>query len=141
MKYIFFLSFFFSLATYAAPYEKGQVFENPRRDVSIILTDEGYYPSSLSAFVGEDIRITLTSTSQSAGCLVLDNHKLYMAANRGKLTMDQIRFEKPGVYHFYCPNNKVISGKIIVLEKKNKAADRKREIASQFKGQWRPSDF
>jgi len=41
MKYIFLISFLFSYSIGAAPYEKGQVLENPRRDVSIILTDEG----------------------------------------------------------------------------------------------------
>lgn len=141
MKFILSLAFFISPLVFSAPYDKARALENPRRDISIIHSDEGYYPKSISAFVGEDLRITLTSIASKASCLVLENHKLYMAANKGKLSMDQVRFTEPGVYRFYCPANDVVSGKIIVLEKKNEATDRKRGIASEFRGHWRPRDF
>jgi len=97
----------------------------PMREVSIILTKEGYYPRSISVFEGERLKFYLTSTVEDPGCLIVESHKVFMAANKGKLTEAEANFEKPGEFSFYCPSSKN-NGKIVVLKK----AIPKRDVAS-----------
>lgn len=120
----------FSTALYA---------QTPRREVSIIVTKEGYYPKSLSIFEGEKVKFFLTSTVEAPSCLIVENHRVFMAANKGKLTEGEAVFDKPGEFAFYCPGSKN-DGKIVVLKK----TQAKRGIASEKKGDgmvWTPKEY
>jgi plastocyanin len=113
--------------------------QTPRREVSIIVTKEGYYPKSLSVFEGEKVKFFLTSTVEAPSCLIVEHHKVFMAANKGKLTEGEAVFDKPGEFAFYCPGSKN-DGKIVVLKK----VQAKREIASEKKGDsmvWTPKEY
>jgi len=111
----------------------------PLREVSIIVTQEGFYPKSISVFQGEKIKFYVTSTIENPSCMIIEGHKVFMAANKGKLTEGEAVFDKSGEYSFYCPgfqNN----GKIVVITKQAP----KRDVASEKSGQsmiWMPKEY
>ena len=107
----------------------------PTREVSIIVTKEGYYPKSISVFEGEKIKFYVTSTVEDPNCLIVESHKVFLAANKGKVTEAEAVFDKPGVFAFYCPSSKN-DGKVVVIKK----VQPKREIASD-KEQWMPKEY
>jgi len=113
---------------------------SPVREVAIIVTKEGYYPKSISVFEGETVRFYLTSTVEEPNCLIVESHKVFMAANKGKITEAETLFDKAGEYAFYCPSSKS-DGKVVVL-KKNVP---KREVASEKPGNeallWTPKEY
>ena len=110
----------------------------PTREVSVIVTKEGYYPKSLSVFEGEKIKFYVTSTVEEPNCLIVESHKVFMAANKGKVTEAEAVFDKAGEFAFYCPSSKN-DGKIVVLKK----AQPKREVASdKNEGMlWTPKEY
>ncbi len=111
----------------------------PTREVSIIVTKEGYYPKTLSIFEGERVKFYVTSTVEDPDCLIVESHKVFMAANKGKVSEAEAVFDKPGQFAFYCPSSKN-DGKIVVLRK----AAPKREVASERKtegSQWTPKEY
>lgn len=114
---------------------------HPLREISVIVTKEGYYPKQISIFEGEKIRFFVTTTEEEKSCLTLPEKDLFMAANPGRITEKEVLFKKAGRYEFYCPANK-IRGRLTVLKKK----DVRRDIASKVKKKtvhkvWRPKDF
>ena len=110
----------------------------PTREVSVIVTKEGYYPKSLSVFEGEKIKFYVTSTVEEPNCLIVESHKVFMAANKGKVTEAEAVFDKAGEFAFYCPSSKN-DGKIVVLKK----SVPKREIASEKNDGmlWTPKEY
>ena len=101
----------------------------PWREISLIVTPEGYYPKTFSVFAGEKVRFFITSTTEQKSCFILAEKKLFMAAEKGVLSEGQAYFEKPGRYSFHCPTGKikghltVLPGKIPYEEGKDKLAD------------------
>jgi plastocyanin len=90
--------------------------KSPMREVAIIVTKEGYYPKSISVFEGEKIKFYVTSTVEEPNCMIVESHKVFLAANKGKLTEGETVFEKAGEFAFYCPGSKN-DGKVVVLKK------------------------
>lgn len=132
---LFIVFLLFSTAALAAPEKK----EQPIREVAVIVTKEGYYPKSLSVFEGEKVKFYVTSTVEDPHCLIVESHKIFMAANKGKITEAEAVFDKAGEFAFYCPSSKN-DGKIVVLKK----ATPKREIASEKRDQgmlWTPREY
>jgi hypothetical protein len=131
---LFLLSFLIFSHVFAAP-----VKEPPTREVAVIVTKEGYYPRSLSVFEGERIKFFVTSTLEEPNCLIVESHKVFMAANKGKVTEAEAVFDKAGEFAFYCPSSKS-DGKIVVLKK----AVPKREVASEKSQEsmvWTPKEY
>ena len=113
--------------------------KRPRREISVIVTKEGYYPKTLSVFEGEEIKFYVTSTIEAPSCLIVESHKVFMAANKGKVSEAEAHFDKAGEYAFYCPSSKN-DGKIIVLKK----ASPVREIAAEKSKDsmlWTPKEY
>jgi plastocyanin len=110
----------------------------PLREVSVIVTKEGYYPKTLSVFEGEKIKFFVTSTVEDPHCLIVESHKVFMAATKGKVTEGEAVFDKPGEFAFYCPGSKN-DGKIVVIRK----IVQKREIASEQEKSmvWTPKEY
>lgn len=111
----------------------------PTREVAIIVTKEGYYPKALSVFEGERIKFYVTSTVEDPHCLIVESHKVFLAANKGKVTEAEAVFDKAGEFAFYCPSSKN-DGKIVVLKKMKTS----REIASEKKNDpmlWTPKEY
>jgi hypothetical protein len=111
----------------------------PTREISVIVTKEGYYPKSISVFEGEKVKFYVTSTVEEPNCLIVESHKVFMAATKGKITEAEALFDKSGEFAFYCPSSKN-DGKIVVLKK----VIPKREIASEKKSEgmlWTPKEY
>jgi plastocyanin len=110
----------------------------PVREVAVIVTKEGYYPKSLSVFEGEKVKFFVTSTVEEPHCMIVESHKVFLAANKGKVTEAEAVFDKAGEFAFYCPSSKN-DGKIVVLKK----AVPKREVASEKsqEGVWTPKEY
>jgi plastocyanin len=119
---------------------KVKMYKAPKRDVSVIITGEGYYPETISIFEGEEVKFFLTSTQDAPGCMIISEHDFYLSAHRGELTERSVQFRRPGHYDFYCPSLKH-KGTITVL-KKRKAS---RSIASKKKKKkpkhWMPKEY
>jgi plastocyanin len=111
---------------------------HPVREISIIVTKEGYYPKSISVFEGEKVKFFVTSTVEEPHCMIVEAHKVFLAANKGKVTEGEATFDKAGQFAFYCPSSKN-DGKIVVLKK----FVPKREVASEKKGPeaWTPKEY
>lgn len=113
MKSITIFLLFFSLNIFA---QEGKKVVPPTREVAIIVTKEGYYPKHLSVFEGEKVKFFVTSTVEEPNCLIVESHKVFMAANKGKVTEAEVVFDHPGEFAFYCPSSKN-DGKVVVLKK------------------------
>lgn len=111
----------------------------PLRELAVIVTKEGYYPKSLSVFEGERVKFFVTSTVEEPHCMIVESHKVFLAATKGKVTEAEVVFEKAGEFSFYCPSSKN-NGKVVVLKKQVP----KREIASEKKHDgmlWTPKEY
>ncbi len=107
---------------------KGVKFEKPLRDISIIVTKEGYYPNKISVFEGEKVRFFVTSTMDDPGCFLLPHKEIFLSAKKGVITEAKAVMKDPGSYMFHCPTGK-IKGSLVVLPNPNKK--QKRAIASE----------
>ncbi len=131
-----------SLMSEAYGFMSAKIYEQPLREFSVILTEEGYYPNNIVAFEGERIKFFLTSTIDKPECLIVEDHKIFLEATKGKVTQGESVFKNAGEYKFYCPSSKY-KGLITVLkkpEKENKDEFPSREIASEGPGYWLPRD-
>lgn len=135
MKLSVLFMFIFSLSAFA---QQAKKVVQPTREVAIIVTKEGYYPKSISVFEGEKVKFFVTSTVEEPNCMIVESHKVFMAANKGKVTEAEATFDHAGEFAFYCPSSKN-DGKVVVLKK----VMPKREIASD-KGEpsvWMPKEY
>lgn len=142
MRFAFlFGSFFFVLHAIAEDENsllKVKMYKSPRRDVSIIVTPEGYYPEHISVFQGEKVKFYVTSTIDDPGCFLVSGHDIYLSAGKGNLTEGEVHFTEPGHFNYYCPSMQS-KGTITVIKKRNP----NREIASkkvEKKKEWVPRD-
>ena len=111
----------------------------PSREVSVIVTNEGYYPKNLTVFEGEKVKFYVTSTIEDPDCLLVQGHKIFLAANKGKISEAETTFDTAGTFSFYCPSSKH-DGKITVIKKAEKRAVR--GLASQNDPEvWTPKDY
>ncbi len=135
---LFCISIGWALEETAFPKKK---FDTPRREQAVIITDEGYYPKKLTIFEGEKIHFYVTSTMNSASCLLMPSHKLYISVQEGKMAEGDAFFGSAGKYTFYCPAGK-IKGQIVVLERPLPGAEQEnqRNIASTRVKVWRPRE-
>ncbi len=136
MKSIVFLFIFFSFAAISAEVKEVSV---PTREVAIIVTKEGYYPKKISVFEGEKIKFFVTSTVEEPHCMIVESHKVFMAANKGKITESEVVFDKAGEFAFYCPSSKN-DGKVVVMKKQVTG----RDVASEKKNApsvWTPKEY
>lgn len=110
----------------------------PTREISIIFSEEGYYPKSISVFEGEKVRFFVTSTTDKPNCFIVESHKVFLSATKGKISEGEVTFDRPGSFSFYCPSSKN-DGRVVVLETKKP----ERAIASEKKDplKWVPKDY
>ncbi len=124
---------------------KKKVFKNPLREISVIVTDDGFYPNKIMAFKGDKVRFYITSTSKKNHlCFVLHKHEVFVSAEKGKVNEVEVLIENPGRYKFYCPSTKYV-GYLTVFEKFSEEEDQKRSIASEVgsgkPNYWIPRDY
>jgi plastocyanin domain-containing protein len=150
LKNLFFLLLLpISLLGEAYAVNDAKVFDKPQREHSIILTESGYYPDQIVAFEGERLKLFVTSTIDKPECLVVEDHKIFLEATKGKVASGESVLAKAGTYKFYCPSSHY-QGKLVVLEKKVKkdkpkrlipSEDVAREIASEKPSYWTPRNY
>ncbi len=102
----------------------------PTRHVSIIASQEGFYPERLSVFKGEKIRFFVTSSSKEPSCFLMRDLGVFLSASMGTITEAEVVFDKVGRHEFFCPKGN-IKGFLTVLEHPVAAKEKaQREIAS-----------
>ncbi|MAF78105.1 MAG: hypothetical protein CME63_17550 [Halobacteriovoraceae bacterium] len=121
------------------PVFKKKKFNTPKRDQSIIVTPEGYYPESFSVFKGERIRFFVTATSDQKECFIIKGKEIFLSAEKGKVSEGSVIFNRPGVYQYYCPTTKH-RGSITVMERPEVLRERKRALASETVKVWMPRE-
>jgi plastocyanin len=120
--------------------KKVKYYKKPLREFSIILTDEGYYPNRLVTHAGDKVRFFVTSTSSKSECLIVQDHKIFLSANKGEVSEGETTFNEAGKYKFYCPSSKH-KGFITVLEKEDNVEEQTRKVASDKPNYWLPRDY
>lgn len=117
--------------------------KHPKREVSVIVTDEGYYPETIVVFKDEKVKFFITSAAQEVSCFIVDKHQVFLSAKKGKVTQGEAIFTKAGKYKVYCPTSK-FKGHLIVLDKKKKKKKKvRRKIASRHQKMkvWMPREY
>jgi hypothetical protein len=112
----------------------------PVRELSIISTDEGFYPAHLTAYAGEKVRFFITGTSNDPQCFFIKEKGLFLGAKKGEVQDGEAFFEASGSFKFYCPSTKH-SGRLTVLPHPRKENERK--LASERDSNtrvWRPRE-
>lgn len=133
-----FLSFTHSVEA-KSPFEE-KTFDIPVREISIIATDDGFYPNKVMAFTGEKVRFFITSTSGQKQCFILQKHDVFVAAEKGKVNEAHIELENAGRYKFYCPST-TFTGHLTVFEKFKQEDGFERAPASVKPKYWMPRDY
>ncbi len=139
------LTFILSLSVFAIDenYFAKEKFDVPKRDISVIATGSGFFPSTITAFVGEKLHLYVTAASERPSCLILKEHEVYVEAKKGEVKEASLFLDTPGRFQFYCPSGE-ISGTLTVIDHpREQAKKQKREIASRLERRvrvWRPRD-
>lgn len=117
-----------------ADYSAAKKFDVPLRELSIIVSKEGYYPKVLTAFVGEKVRFYLTTSTTNPSCFIMNDMNLTLAISPQNITEGEVFFGRPGEFNFHCPIGKIF-GKIQILprpeKKKSPDSTPSRQVASQ----------
>lgn len=110
---------------------KMQRLKNPVREVAVILTPEGAYPSSIFAYKGEKVKFYLSATTKRPSCFMLPRHDIFVAVPPGKVRSASFFLEHTGELDFHCPTGN-IKGSLSVYEHPREARERRRrELASE----------
>lgn len=149
------LSLYFFLISLFAPFElnaleehrfQGKEMKIPYREVSVIATEEGFYPPTVMVYLGEKVRFFVTTTTKDDRCFLLKEKEIFLPAKLGKMAEGEAIFDELGTYQFHCPTGQ-LSGTLIVKERPSDVEKRRRrEIASQMEQEkakfrhWVPKD-
>lgn len=139
MKKLGLLLFLMLIAATGRTGEQVMNLDHPLREISIIASDTGYYPSSPIAFVGERVRFFVTTTTEQKRCLILPDKSIFLSMEKGKIDEGEFIAMEAGTYKFHCPTGKM-HGILTVLKH---PVDKKRELASEAEGRvkiWFPKD-
>ena len=124
-------------------YFNGKEFDTPRRSISVIASDKGFYPENITAFVGEKVSLYVTAATDRPSCFIMKEHEVYVEAKKGEVREATIFLDTPGRFKFYCPSGQ-ISGSFTVIDHPNDQKKKKRDIASTHIGKtvrvWQPKD-
>ncbi len=121
---------------------KAKTFKRPLREISVIVTEDGFFPNKIMAFEGEQVRFYITSTTDKKDCFLLQKHDVFLSAEKGKINEALIEVDGAGRFKFYCPATKH-SGFFTVFEKDTPKEEVKRSIASEDEKPkyWIPRDY
>lgn len=98
------------------------------QEVSVIVSDQGYFPPKISVTQGVPVKMFLSASSGSTLCMMVDEWNIKKGVAPGKVEELTFTPTTPGVYRFYCPV-KSIEGSLVVREAPATIATR--SIASQ----------
>jgi len=123
-------------------------FKFPKRDFSIIVKEEGYFPDQLVVFEGEQVRFYVTALANKDLCFIIKDHNIFMSAKKNQMSESEVTFSQSGIYEFYCPNF-AHKGRVIVLgkeaqEKINIGIEKSQgrlPASMEAESSWVPRDF
>lgn len=100
------------------------------QEVSVIVSDHGYFPSRLFVTQNIPVRVYLTTPSKSTLCFMIDNWGVKKGITPGKV--EEVNFvpDRAGNYRFYCPV-KGIEGVLTVREAPAPGGEPARNVAAQ----------
>jgi hypothetical protein len=135
---------FFGLLSFHLGASEAHWFEAPKREMSIIVTDEGYYPRHFSVFRGEQIRFYLTNLGRQDSCFMLPEHEVFVPIKRHEFRVIEVSFSTEKTVSFHCPVGE-IKGSVTVLEHpRDRNKQKRRSLASEVQQQhppeWMPRD-
>ncbi len=138
MKVILIL-LFLSTSVFAVDFDE-RYFDRPMREVSVIVTDSGFFPDQMMAFEGEKIKFYITSTAGKNQCFVLQKHEVFIAAEKGLINEGEVTLDNAGKFKFYCPSFKY-QGWLTVIEKGKPKEQRKPASVEEKPNYWLPRDY
>lgn len=120
-------------------YSKEVMYERPIRDISIIASGESFYPNHISAFVGETLRLYVTTTKEKGGCFYLQKTPHSAALKLGEIESFTVSFDRPGEWFYFCPSNG-LRGKIQVIRHPDdiRKENEKAKQEARLKTKWQP---
>ncbi len=121
----------FSSLAFSLVEKNDEKFDIPIREHSIIISEQGYFPSRISIFTGEKLKIFLASLKDKPSCLFIKSKNVFLSVNGREIIESEIYFDTPGEYEFSCPSE-ATKGRITVLQRNGgKKKDTARSIASE----------
>lgn len=139
MRFILFLFLVYPMSSMGMEMFGEKVFEQPVREISVIITDDGFFPNKISAFEGERVKFFITSTAKDKQCFILQRHELFLGVAKGKVNEGEIVLNDAGRFRFFCPSHKK-QGHLTVIGKKEEV-ETLRAPASVAKPKfWTPRD-
>ncbi|MCB9062905.1 MAG: hypothetical protein H6622_15390 [Halobacteriovoraceae bacterium] len=144
-KHILKLSFFVALCCQlladdqAKKIVSSKHFSHPKREVSVIIGPESYYPNKFLFYKNEEVTFYFTSINSIASCVLFPKYQLYLGVKKNEIIEQKIVFDEEGIIEFYCPTGNIKS-QITVIEhpELTRERERKRELAGQKKKVWMP---
>lgn len=134
-------SIFISSNLWAQDQFSKKLYKNPVRELSIIVTDDGFFPSRIMAFKGERVKFFITSTSKKKQCFILQKHDVFLSVENGQVNEGSVLLDHAGRFKFYCPASEV-KGYLTVFEKSNIESEQSaRTPASTKPNYWLPRDY
>ncbi|MBI2604649.1 MAG: cupredoxin domain-containing protein [Deltaproteobacteria bacterium] len=99
------------------------------QEVSVIVSDHGYFPSRIFVTQNIPVRVYLTTPSKSTLCFMIDNWSVKKGITPGKV--EEVNFvpDRAGNYRFYCPV-KGIEGTLTVREAPAPGGEPARNVAA-----------
>ncbi|AYF44658.1 cupredoxin-like domain protein [Halobacteriovorax sp. BALOs_7] len=123
-------------------YFKKTSFDVPRRSISVIASEKGFYPENITAFVGERVSLFVTAATDRPSCFIMKEHDVYVEAKKGEVREATIFLDSPGRFKFYCPSGE-ISGSFTVIDHPKDQKKKKRDLASTRRDNvrvWQPKE-
>lgn len=109
------------------------------RKIAFIITENGIYPESISAFKGERLQLFVTSTKKES-CLMMKGYKLFISSRTKDVGEGMVDLNKSGEFKIYCPSDDFV-GKITVLNKKSSRRDIASTKSESIPSVWVPKDY
>ncbi len=83
------------------------------QEVSVIVSDHGFFPERIFVTQGIPVRVYLTTSSRTTSCFMVDAFAVRKGINPGNV--EEVRFlpERSGEFRYYCPVG-AIEGKMTV---------------------------
>ncbi len=99
------------------------------QEVSVIVSDHGYFPNRIFVTQNIPVRVYLTTPSKSTLCFMIDNWSVKKGITPGKV--EEVNFvpDRAGNYRFYCPV-KSIEGTLTVREAPAPGGEPARNVAA-----------
>jgi hypothetical protein len=98
-----------------APRDARPSLNRQSQELSIIVSDSGFYPARVFTTVGVPVKIYLSSASKGTQCFMLDSWSVRKGIAPGKVEEIDFTPDRPGTFRFYCPV-KAIEGSLVVRQ-------------------------